>query len=149
VSGVEHSRTRGTAGRLRNGGSGGGADDGAATAELAVALPAVVALLGLLLAGATAAFTQLQLEKAAQAAVRQLGRGEPEGQAAATARRIAGDGTVLSAAASGGWVSVRVTGQVPGPWGPVGGWTLAAEATLPAEPAGTGPGPGTGNGHGG
>jgi hypothetical protein len=145
---MERCRTMGKAGRIRSRGSRGRAEHGAATAEVAVALPAVVALLGLLLAGATAAFTQLQLEKAAQAAVRQLGRGEPEGQAAATARRIAGDGAALSAAAAGGWVSVRVTAQVPGPWGPVGGWTLAAEATIPAEPAGIGPAPAAGSGHG-
>ncbi|MCG2623528.1 TadE family protein [Arthrobacter sp. I2-34] len=132
-------------------GSIGRSDRGAATAEVAVVLPAVVALLGLLLAGATGAVTQLQLEKAAQAAVRQLGRGEPEGQAAATARRIAGEGAGLAAATSGGWVSVRVTAQVPGPWGPWSGWTLAAEATAPAEQPGTGagPDPGTGSGHGG
>jgi hypothetical protein len=148
VNGMERCRTMGKAGRSRSRSSHGRADHGAATAEVAVALPAVVALLGLLLAGATAALTQLQLEKAAQAAVRQLGRGEPEGQAAATARRIAGEGAVLSAAAVGGWVSVQVTAQVPGPWGPVGGWTLAAEATIPAEPAGTGTAPGAGSGYG-
>lgn len=145
---MEHSRSMGKAGRSRSRSAQGRADHGAATAEVAVALPAVVALLGLLLAGATAALTQLQLEKAAQAAVRQLGRGEPEGQAAATARRIAGDGAVFSAATAGGWVSVKVTAQVPGPWGPLGGWTLAAEATIPAEPAGTGSAPGAGGSHG-
>jgi hypothetical protein len=145
---MERFRAGGKACRIRSRGSRSRADRGAATAEVAVALPAVVALLGLLLAGATAAFTQLQLEKAAQAAVRQLGRGEPEGQAAATARRIAGEGAVLAAGTSGGWVSVRVTAQVPGPWGPMGGWMLAAEATLPAEPAGTGEAPDAGTGHG-
>ncbi|WP_377017389.1 TadE family type IV pilus minor pilin, partial [Arthrobacter sp. GCM10027362] len=87
-------------------------------------LPALMVLLGLLLAGATAGVLQLQLEKAAQAAVRQLGRGEPEGRAAATARAIAGDAVRLTAGAADGWVSVRVSAQAPGPWGSLGGWTL-------------------------
>jgi predicted outer membrane lipoprotein len=99
-------------------------------------LPAVVALLGVLLACATAGVVQLQLEKAAQAAVRQLGRGESESQAMATVSRIAGQAARLSTSASGGWVSAKVTAQLPGPWGLAGGWTLEAEAAVPAEPAG-------------
>ncbi|WP_312856713.1 TadE family type IV pilus minor pilin [Arthrobacter mobilis] len=105
---------------------------------MAVVLPALVALLGLLLAGATAGVLQLQLEKAAQAAVRQLGRGETEGRAAATVRAIAGDAVHLSAGTAGGWVTVRVAAPVPGPWGLLAGWTLAAEATAPAELSGSG-----------
>jgi Flp pilus assembly protein TadG len=122
---------------------------GSVTAEFAVALPAVVVVLAFLLAGAAAGAAQLNLEKAAQAAVRQLGRGETQAAAAHTVRSIAGADTVLAADSSGGWVTVRVTASVPGPWPEFGGWTLAAEATGPAElgagpevPAGAGAGSG-------
>ncbi|TJY69854.1 hypothetical protein E4J89_09145 [Arthrobacter sp. CAU 1506] len=121
---------------------------GSVTAEFAVALPAVVVVLAFLLAGAAAGAAQLNLEKAAQAAVRQLGRGETKAAAAHTVRSIAGDEAVLVAdSGSGGWVAVRVTASVPGPWPEFGGWTLAAEATGPVElgadpavPAGAGSG---------
>jgi len=109
---------------------------GSVTAEFAVALPAVVVVLAFLLAGAAAGAAQLNLEKAAQAAVRQLGRGETEAAAAHTVRSIAGEGAAVAADSSGGWVTVRVTTSVPGPWPEFGGWTLAAEATGPAEPGG-------------
>jgi len=122
---------------------------GSVTAEFAVALPAVVVVLAFLLAGAAAGAAQLNLEKAAQAAVRQLGRGETEAAAARTVRSIAGEDAVVSADSSGGWVTVLVTTSVPGPWPEFGGWTLAAEATGPAElgggpvvPAGAGNGGG-------
>ncbi|MGW6172729.1 TadE family type IV pilus minor pilin [Arthrobacter sp. NPDC055138] len=122
---------------------------GSVTAEFAVALPAVIVVLAFLLAGAAAGAAQLNLEKAAQAAVRQLGRGETEAAAARTVLSIAGEGAAVAADSSGGWVTVRVTASVPGPWPELGGWTLAAEATGPAElgggaadPAGAGSGDG-------
>jgi hypothetical protein len=122
---------------------------GSVTAEFAVALPAVIVVLAFLLAGAAAGAAQLNLEKAAQAAVRQLGRGETEAAAAQTVRSIAGEGAAVAADSSGGWVRVRVTASVPGPWPEFGGWTLAAEAAGPAElgggpvvPAGAGNGDG-------
>jgi Flp pilus assembly protein TadG len=43
---------------------------GAVTAEFAVALPAVLLLLGMLLAGSAAGLTQLRLEEAARAGAR-------------------------------------------------------------------------------
>ena len=128
--------------------NGRGADErGSVTAEFAVALPAVVVVLAFLLAGAAAGAAQLNLEKAAQAAVRQLGRGETAASAARTVRSIAGEGAVVAADSSGGWVTVRVTASVSGPWPEFAGWTLAAEAIGPAE-LGGGPvvPPGAGSG---
>ncbi|WP_434058797.1 TadE family type IV pilus minor pilin, partial [Escherichia coli] len=46
------------------------------TAEFAIALPAVVALLALLLTGAAAGVTQLRIEEGARAGARALARGE-------------------------------------------------------------------------
>jgi Flp pilus assembly protein TadG len=109
---------------------------GSVTAEFAVVLPAVVVVLAFLLAGAAAGAAQLNVEKAAQAAVRQLGRGESETAAAHTVRSIAGDGATLASGSGGGWVTVHVTAQVSGPWPGFGGWTLEAQATGPAEPTG-------------
>ena len=138
---VRHLRCGATTNGRRTG------ERGSVTAEFAVALPAVVVVLAFLLAGAAAGAAQLNLEKAAQAAVRQLGRGETAAAAARTVRSIAGEGAAVSADNSGGWVTVRVTASAPGPWPEFGGWTLAAEATGPAElgggpevPAGAGSG---------
>ncbi|EMY34522.1 hypothetical protein D477_008938 [Arthrobacter crystallopoietes BAB-32] len=109
-------------------------DRGSVTAETAIVLPAVVAVLAMLLAGATAGSTQLQLEKAAQTAARQLARGETGAEAAMAVRRIAGSRAALASGNQGGWVTVRVSAAVPGPWAGAAGWTLTAEASAPAEP---------------
>ncbi|GLB65990.1 TadE family protein [Arthrobacter mangrovi] len=112
---------------------------GSVTAETAIVLPAVVAVLAMLLAGATAGSTQLQLEKAAQTAARQLARGESGADAASAVRRIAGPRAALASGNAGGWVTVEVSAAVPGPWAGAGGWRLSAEASAPAEPhAGSG-----------
>jgi Flp pilus assembly protein TadG len=112
---------------------------GSVTAETAIVLPAVVAVLAMLLAGATAGSTQLQLEKAAQTAARQLARGESGADAASAVRRIAGSRAVLASGNAGGWITVEVSATVPGPWAGAGGWKLTAEASAPAEPhAGSG-----------
>ena len=60
----------------------------------------------LLLAGAAAGSTQLQLEKAAQTAARQLARGETAAVAASAVRRIAGSGATLASGNAGGWITV-------------------------------------------
>ena len=109
---------------------------GSVTAEFAVVLPAVAVILAFLLAGAAAGAAQLNLEKAAQAAVRQLGRGESEATAVRTVRAIAGDGAALAAGTSDDWVTVQVTKRLPGPFPGIGGWTLEAEATSPVESSG-------------
>lgn len=53
-------------------------DDGSATAELAVALPAIVLLLGLFLGVLSAGATQIRLQDAAADAARLTSRGEGE-----------------------------------------------------------------------
>lgn len=63
-------------------------DDGAAAAELAVALPAAIAVLGLCLGALTLGVTQLALADAAADAARALARGEDAGLAHARVAQV-------------------------------------------------------------
>jgi TadE-like protein len=113
--------------------SGPGKDRGAVTAEFAVALPAVLLLLAMLLAGAAAGVTQLRIEEAARAGARALARGEGSTAVAGIARRLAGDSATASVSAQGEWMEVTVTGRVGGPFGAVIPWTLTARASARTE----------------
>lgn len=113
--------------------SGPGKDRGAVTAEFAVALPAVLLLLAMLLAGAAAGITQLRIEEAARAGARALARGEGSTAVAGIARRLAGDSATASVSAQGEWMDVTVTARVGGPFGTVIPWTLTARASARTE----------------
>ncbi len=106
---------------------------GAVTAEFAVALPAVLLLLALLLAGASAGVTQLRLEEAARGGARALARGEDPSAVQGIVRTLAGTSATASVAADGEWLSVTVTDRVGGPLGATVPWTLTAEATTRSE----------------
>lgn len=106
---------------------------GAVTAEFAVALPAVVLLLGLLLAGSAAGLTQLRLEEAARAGARALARGEDAAAVGGIVRRLAGDSALAAVASDGVWLSVTVSGTVSGAMGPLVPWTLTAKAWARSE----------------
>ncbi|QCO99780.1 pilus assembly protein TadE [Arthrobacter sp. 24S4-2] len=114
---------------------GSGKDRGAVTAEFAVALPAVILLLALLLAGAAAGITQLRLEEAARAGARALARGEDAGAVDGIVRHLAGASASSSVAADGEWLSVTVSGRVSGPVGTMVPWTLSARALARGETA--------------
>ncbi|MDN4644605.1 TadE family type IV pilus minor pilin [Arthrobacter sp. PsM3] len=109
---------------------------GAVTAEFAVALPAVMLLLALLLAGSAAGVTQLRLEEAARAGARALARGEDAGAVGAIVRRLAGDSAASAVASEGEWLSVTVSGRVPGAVGSLLPWTLSARAWTRGETSG-------------
>lgn len=106
---------------------------GAVTAEFAVALPAVLLLLALLLAGASAGVTQLRLEEAARAGARALARGEDPSAVQGIVRTLAGTSATASVAADGEWLSVTVADGVGGPLGATVSWTLTATATTRSE----------------
>ena len=106
---------------------------GAVTAEFAVALPAVVLLLGLLLAGSAAGLTQLRLEEAARAGARALARGEDAAAVGGIVRQLAGDSALAAVASDGVWISVTVSGTVSGAVGPLVPWTLTAKAWARSE----------------
>lgn len=109
---------------------------GAVTAEFAVALPAVMLLLALLLAGSAAGVTQLRLEEAARAGARALARGEDAGAVGVIARRLAGDSAVSAVASDGEWLTVTVSGRVPGAVGSLLPWTFSARAWTRGETSG-------------
>jgi Flp pilus assembly protein TadG len=113
-----------------------GSARGAVTAEFAVALPAVLLLLALLLAGAAAGATQLRLEEAALAGARALARGESPAAAEAIVSRLAGASATAAIAADGEWVSVTVADRVAGPLVSTVPWTLTAKASSRSETAG-------------
>lgn len=106
---------------------------GAVTAEFAVALPAVVLLLALLLAGSAAGVTQLRLEEAARAGARALARGEDGAAVNAVVRRLAGDSAASTVAFDGEWLSVTVSDRVAGAVGSLLPWTLSARAWARGE----------------
>ncbi|MDQ0078293.1 TadE family type IV pilus minor pilin [Arthrobacter oryzae] len=112
-----------------------GKDRGAVTAEFAVALPAVILLLALLLAGSAAGITQLRLEEAARAGARALARGEDAGAVDGIVRQLAGTSASSSIVADGEWLGVTVSGRVSGPVGSIVPWTLSARATARGETA--------------
>ncbi|CAN7514590.1 hypothetical protein JOE31_001129 [Arthrobacter sp. PvP023] len=111
------------------------ADRGAVTAEFAVALPAVLLLLALLLAGSAAGITQLRLEEAARAGARALARGEDAGAVEGIVRQLAGGSASSSIVGEGEWLSVTVSGRVSGPVGSIIPWTLSARALARSETA--------------
>lgn len=124
--------------RSGRGSRGPGNARGAVTAEFAVALPAVLLLLALLLAGAAGGVTQLRLEEAARAGARALARGEDPAAVDGIVRTLAGASSTASVAADGEWLSVTVADRVGGPLGATVPWTLTAKATTRSEKPATG-----------
>lgn len=110
-----------------------GKERGAVTAEFAVALPAVLLLLALLLAGAAAGITQLRIEEAARAGARALARGESSAAVEGIVRHLAGDAASAAVSAEGEWLRVTVSAKVGGPFGAVIPWVLTAKASARAE----------------
>jgi len=106
---------------------------GSATAEFAVVLPAVTALLALLLLGAGAGMLQLRLEEGARAGARAMACGESTAQAVETATRLAGGNTSVVVDLAGGYVTVTVAGRVDGPLSAVLTWQQTARAVARVE----------------
>ncbi|MGO4583659.1 TadE family type IV pilus minor pilin [Arthrobacter sp. 2RAF6] len=108
-------------------------DHGAVTAEFAVALPAVLLLLALLLAGSAAGITQLRLEEAARAGARALARGDGHAAVDGIVRRLAGDAASAVVSEDGEWINVTVSARVVGPLGSLIPWSLSATASARGE----------------
>lgn len=111
-------------------------DRGSATAETAIVLPGVVAMVVMLLLAGTGLGAQVRLEGAARGAARELARGEDPGTAADVARRIGGEGTAVSVSGGGQWVRVETSRTLRAPTGLLAGasWTLTADAEARREP---------------
>jgi hypothetical protein len=90
---------------------------GAATAELALGLPLLLAItvgLAWLLAVGTA---QVRVVDAARETARAAARGDAAGAAVERGRRVAPPGSRVTVATSGDEVTARVAGEVAGPGG--------------------------------
>lgn len=113
----------------------GGSCNGAVTAEFAVALPAVILLLALLLAGSAGGVTQLRLEEAARAGARALARGDSAASVDVIVRKLAGQTAGSAVVVDGEWIGVTVSGPAPGTLGSLLPWTLSASSWARRESA--------------
>lgn len=111
-----------------------GDDRGAITAELALALPAVVLVVAVLLVTAAAATAQLRCADAARAGARVAALGQSDAEVSAVARQLAGDAATVRVVRDPPWVQVMVSASVPGSWFSAGGLGLSASATAWLEP---------------
>ncbi|MHA7268530.1 TadE family type IV pilus minor pilin [Arthrobacter sp. HLT1-20] len=111
------------------------AERGSVTAEVAVVLPAITALLALLLLGVSAGMLQLRLEEGARAGARALARGDPPALVLDLVSRVAGESVDVSMASAGGYATVTVRGKVEGVLSGLVPWTQSAHATARVEQA--------------
>ena len=113
------------------------ADRGAATAELAVLLPAVVLVAALCVSAVGAVSLHVRCLDAARSAAREIARGEPPATAVDAAReRVPGDAEVRVLDRGDGLVEVRVTARAR-----LAGWSgvgvrVGGEAVAAAEEVG-------------
>jgi len=103
-------------------------DQGSVTAELAVALPAVVVVLLLVLGLGAASVAQVRTVDAARTAARLAAIGDDDGAIRAAAHRVAGAGAVVEVRREPPWVTVSVRSGV------VVGVQVAASASAWVEP---------------
>ncbi|MDR1393388.1 MAG: pilus assembly protein [Bifidobacteriaceae bacterium] len=107
-------------------------DRGSVTVELAMALPAVLGLIALLVALSSAAVGQLQLADAARAGARAAALGQPDAEVTAAAEAAAGRPVTVSLERSGGLVWVRCQTAV---WIPLAGTRqVSSQAAAICEP---------------
>ena len=109
----------------------GARERGYVTAETAVVVPSLVALLGLLLWGVMAVVAQVRCVDAAGAGARGAARDEPRERIWQAVRAVAPRGAGMELSREGELVRVRVTARAAGP-GPLG-VDLVAEAVAHAE----------------
>lgn len=91
-------------------------DRGAVTAELAVALPAVVLVLAALLVVVLAGVAQVRVVDAARAGARVATAGEEVSRVQEVVSRAAGPSATASVRDDGTWVTVTVRSSVTGGW---------------------------------
>ncbi|MEX3610419.1 TadE family type IV pilus minor pilin [Rothia sp. LK2588] len=112
------------------------AERGAVTAEFAVALPAVVLVLALLLSSAACGIVQVRLEESARLAARAMARGDDPARVQAIAHEVSPEAVVQTgsrAEATGNLATVTCSRPAPGVIGKATGWRLTATATAPVE----------------
>lgn len=88
-------------------------DVGAATAEFAVVMPAIVLLVIVLTGAAAVGLTQLRAFDAARSAAREIARGEAPAAVVTEAKKHAGDASDVLVRTAGGYSTVTITIQLP------------------------------------
>ncbi len=102
------------------------------TAELAVAVPAVVLVLALCLAAVRVAVDQVRCVDAARIAARAAARGDPIEQVTGLGRSAAPEGARVEVHAAPLGAAVTVSADAGG-WAGLPSWTLRAVAVTPTE----------------
>jgi hypothetical protein len=121
-----------------DGGLNGGSDEGMATAEMAIVLPALAVVLVFALWSVAAVSAQLRCVDAALVAARALARGESSDLSVAAARASAPQGARIVVTRSGDLVvvDVRAAVRLPGPWsGALPSLSLVGRAVAAVEGA--------------
>jgi len=108
-------------------------DGGSATAEIAIALPALMIVLAAVLSAGQVMAAQLRCVAAARAAARLAARGEPSVRSVAEGERLGPVGSEVVVGATGEVVTVRVSAVVRLPGGVV--LPVGAIASADKEPA--------------
>ena len=103
------------------------------TAELAVAIPAVVLVLALCLAGVTAGIDQIRCVDSARIAARAAARGDTTGAVRAVALEAAPSGASVAVRLDAAMVTVTVEARSGGWGGVLPSWGLVARAVAPRE----------------
>jgi len=112
---------------------------GAVTAELALALPTLLAVTAALAWLLSVGAAQVRTVDAAREAARAVARGDDPAAAVAVGERVAPTGVGVAVTTEGDRVVARASGRVPGPGGLFSflpGATVASEAVALAEEAG-------------
>ncbi|MGN0063893.1 MAG: TadE family type IV pilus minor pilin [Nocardioides sp.] len=113
-------------------------ESGAVTAELAVALPLLLALTVVLVWLVSLGAAQVRVVDASREAARVVARGDDVSRATALARRIAPDGATVGVSHEGGDVVVETSARVAPPGGVLGSLgsvTVSSRAVAVVEEA--------------
>ncbi|WP_019158753.1 TadE family type IV pilus minor pilin [Brevibacterium senegalense] len=95
------------------------ADEGAAAAEFAMVMPALVLIIGIVVGAGAIGATQLRAMDAARAAAREIARGEVQTEVIAQARKTAGDAARVTIEDDDGYAEVTVEVPLPDSLAPV------------------------------
>lgn len=95
------------------------ADEGAAAAEFAMVMPALVLIIGIVVGAGAVGATQLRAMDAARAAAREIARGEVQTEVIAQARKTAGDAARVTIEDDDGYAEVTVEVPLPDSLAPV------------------------------
>ncbi len=115
-----------------------GDEQGAVTAETAMALPLITVFTLSMAWLVTIGITEVRALDAARETARAAARSDGAGEATSLGRRVAPEGSRISVSRSGGAVLVRVSSPVNGPAGLFGRWAsfrVSAEAVAAEEPS--------------